>query len=112
MPAGRAPSTECARWPTPPRPNPTDSLLVDGNRLTLLTEGPERLEALLGLIDGAKTLACGCSIICIATTGRAQLVAMRMERALDRGVTVALLIDGFGAYTPRPIFHAAGRARG
>jgi hypothetical protein len=27
---------------------------VDGNKLTLLTEGPERLNALLGLIDGAE----------------------------------------------------------
>ena len=28
--------------------------MVDGNRLTLLTDGPERLEALVELIDGAE----------------------------------------------------------
>ncbi len=27
-----------------------------------------------------------------------------MERALDRGVAVSLLIDGFGAYTPDQYF--------
>ena len=53
LPAGRAPS-KTGRWPMPPSPKHERSLLVDGNRLTLLTEGPERLEALLGLIDGAK----------------------------------------------------------
>jgi cardiolipin synthase len=30
------------------------SVTVDGNRLTLLPEGPERLAALIGLIDGAR----------------------------------------------------------
>ena len=35
-------------------PLPKRSLTVDGNRLTLLTEGPERLDALLALIDGAE----------------------------------------------------------
>ena len=34
---------------------PADSgIEVEGNRLTLLTEGPGRLAALLGLIDGAE----------------------------------------------------------
>ena len=33
---------------------PDRSMLVDGNRLTLLADGPERLSALIGLIDGAK----------------------------------------------------------
>jgi cardiolipin synthase len=36
---------------SPPRDRTVE---VDGNRLNLLTEGPERLEALLGLIDGAE----------------------------------------------------------
>ena len=70
---------------------------VDGNRLTLLTEGPERLQALLGLIDGSRSKVqllyymyrdddCG------------EQVYGAMERALDRGISVSLLIDGFGAY--------------
>ena len=29
-------------------------MTVDGNRLTLLPDGPERLEALIGLIEGAR----------------------------------------------------------
>ena len=33
-----------------------------------------------------------------------ELVYAAMERALDRGVAVSLLIDGFGAYTPDQYF--------
>ena len=36
----------------PPQPK---CVTVDDNRLTLHTEGPDRLTALLGLIDGADT---------------------------------------------------------
>ena len=76
-----------------------------------MPEGPERLEALLGLIDGAKQ-----SVRLLYYMYRddrsGELVYAAMERALDRGVAVSLLIDGFGAYTPRPLFHAAGRAGG
>ena len=36
-------------------PPSANDIMVDDNRLTLLTEGPERLTALLGLIDGATT---------------------------------------------------------
>ena len=36
-------------------PPPTErSLEVDGNRLTMLPDGPGLLEALIGLIDGAE----------------------------------------------------------
>ena len=76
---------------------------VDGNRLTLLTEGPERLEALLGLIDGARQ-----SVRLLYYMYRDDrsggLVYRAMEAALDRGVAVSLLIDGFGAYTPDEYF--------
>jgi len=84
-------------------PEPNRSLMVDGNRLTLLTEGPERLSMLLGLIDGAKT-----SVRLVYYMYRddrtGQLVYEAMERALDRRVSVALLIDGFGAHTPDQYF--------
>jgi len=70
---------------------------VDGNRLTLLTEGPERLNALLGLIDGAER-----SVRLLYYMYRddhsGELVAGAIRRALERGVSVSLLIDGFGAY--------------
>ena len=36
------------------QPRTDTTVEVDGNRLTLLTDGPERLDALLGLIDGAR----------------------------------------------------------
>ena len=76
---------------------------VDGNRLTLLTDGPERLEALLRLIDEAKR-----SVRLVYYMYRddrsGELVYTAMERALERGVSVALLIDGFGAYTPNQYF--------
>jgi cardiolipin synthase len=78
-------------------PGPDRSMLVDGNRLTLLTEGPERLAALLALIDGARQSVR--LLYYIYRDDRAgELVYAAMERALDRGVSVALLIDGFGAY--------------
>lgn len=79
------------------------SLLVEGNRLTLLTEGPELLAALIGLIEGAKT-----SVRLLYYMYRddhaGQTVYQAMERALDRGIAVSLLIDGFGAYTPDQYF--------
>jgi len=87
-------------------PVPTDpdrSLSVDGNRLTLLTEGPERLAALLGVIDGAsRSVRLLYYMYRDDVAGNAVYAAM--ERALDRGVAVSLLIDGFGAYTPDQYF--------
>ena len=85
------------------QPDPDRGLLVDGNRLTLFTEGPDRLEALLGLIDGA-----GRSVRLLYYMYRndhaGNQVYAAMERALDRGVSVSLLVDGFGAYTPDQYF--------
>ena len=37
-----------------PPPELSEGLEVAGNRLTLLAEGPERLDALVALIDGAR----------------------------------------------------------
>jgi cardiolipin synthase len=70
--------------------------MVDGNRLTLLIEGHERLDALIGLIDGARhSLRLLYYIYTDDETGR--LVRAAMDRALDRGVKVALIVDGFGS---------------
>jgi cardiolipin synthase len=75
---------------------------VDGNRLTLLIEGPARLAALIDLIDGAKhSLRLLYYIYTDDETGR--LVRAAMERALDRGVKVSLIVDGFGS-SARPEF--------
>jgi len=70
--------------------------VVDGNRLTLLVEGHERRTALIGLIDEAQhSLRLLYYIYTDDDTGR--LVRAAMERALDRGVRVSLIVDGFGS---------------
>lgn len=86
--------------------NPSEhdrSLTIEGNRLTLLTEGPERLRVLLELIDGAER-----SVRLLYYMYRddrsGELVYDAMQRALDRGVAVSLMVDGFGAHTPDQYF--------
>ena len=77
---------------------PADSgIEVEGNRLTLLTEGPDRLDALLGLIDGAERTV-RLLYYMYRDDHSGELVAAAIRRALERGVQVSLLIDGFGAY--------------
>lgn len=78
--------------------------VIEGNRLTLLTEGPERLEALIALIDGAE-----CSVRLLYYIYTADQTGARVRdallRALDRGLEVSLLIDGFGSgRTPESYF--------
>jgi cardiolipin synthase len=83
---------------------------VDNNNLTLLIEGPERLAALIGLIDGAKrTLRLLYYIYTNDETGR--LVRAAMERALDRGVKVSVIVDGFGS-SAKPDFFRPLECRG
>jgi cardiolipin synthase A/B len=69
---------------------------VAGNRLTLLPDGPERLEALVALIDDAQeSLRVLYYIWEDDETGRR--VRDALVRAAGRGVKVSLLVDGFGA---------------
>jgi len=86
---------------SPPRDRTVE---VDGNRLNLLTEGPERLEALLGLIDGAEQ-SVRLLYYMYKDDQSGTLVYEAMERAIDRGVTVSILIDGFGAYVHDEFFN-------
>jgi len=80
-----------------PLPSPTDcSLTVDGNKLTLLTEGPARLEALLALIDEATT-SLRILYYIFADDESGEKVNKALLRAVERGVAVSLLIDGFGS---------------
>ena len=67
------------------------SVEVDGNRLRLLTEGQERREALIGLIDGAERSVRLLYYI-FKDDEIGTLVYLAMERALDRGVAVSLLV--------------------
>lgn len=69
---------------------------VDGNLLTFLPDGPERLDALIGLIDGAKRSLRLLYYMFVADSA-GQRVHAALIRAIDRGVEVALLIDGFGS---------------
>lgn len=85
---------------------PPVSLDVAGNRLSLLSHGPERLEMLIALIDGARE-----SLRLLFYIFRADECGTRVRdallAALDRGVNVALLVDGFGSSeAPPDFFHA------
>jgi cardiolipin synthase len=79
---------------TPARETPTAE--VDGNRLTLLSDGPERLDALIALIDGARESLRFLYYMFMddasGTRVRDALIA-----AAERGVEVFLLVDGFGS---------------
>ena len=69
---------------------------VAGNRLTLLPDGPERLDALIALIDGARTSLAPALLHLVRGSSR-HPVRDALVRAAERGVEVALLVDGFGA---------------
>ncbi|MCA1654172.1 MAG: phosphatidylserine/phosphatidylglycerophosphate/cardiolipin synthase family protein [Sphingomicrobium sp.] len=72
------------------------TVTVEGNRLTVLTQGPARLEVLLALIDGAEQSLR--LLYYIYTADRSGgLVRDALLRAIERGVEVSLLIDGFGS---------------
>jgi cardiolipin synthase len=88
------------------------SLEVAGNRLTLLADGPERLDALLELIGSAKESLRFLYYMFMddesGTRVRDSLIA-----AAARGVAVSLLVDGFGSTANRDFFRpleAAGIA--
>lgn len=88
-----------------PRP-----LAVDGNRLTFLPDGPKRLDALVALIDGARHSVRLLYYIFLSDAS-GERVKEALFRAIDRGVTVALLIDGFGSSaTPDDYFVDLSRA--
>lgn len=77
-------------------PEPQPTFTVDGARLTLLDTGKRRLDALLDLIAGAKR-----SLRLLYYIYADDSVGQRVNRALieaaERGIDVALIVDGFGA---------------
>jgi cardiolipin synthase len=77
----------------PRAPTPFD---VAGNRLTLILEGPERLDALVALIDAAR-ISLRVLFYIYAEDASGQRVRDALVAAADRGVTVSLIIDGFGS---------------
>ena len=74
----------------------TRTLTVDGNRLAFVTEGPALLQLLLSLIAEART---SIRLLYYTYTGDKSGAQVRdaLYAALDRGVAVSLLIDGFGS---------------
>ncbi|HEX8445084.1 MAG TPA: phosphatidylserine/phosphatidylglycerophosphate/cardiolipin synthase family protein [Sphingomonas sp.] len=73
----------------------TVPFIVDDHRLTLFAEGPDRLTALIALIDGAeRTLRLLYYIYADDQSG--QCVRAALSRAIARGVRVAMIVDGFG----------------
>jgi len=84
---------------------------VAGNRLTLLPDGPERLEALIALIEGARD-----SLRVLYYIWEDDVAGRRVRDALvaaaARGVKVSLLVDGFGASSaPKGFFQPLIDAR-
>jgi len=88
-----------------------NGLMVDGNRLTLLAGGEERLAALIALIAGAshelRLLYYTFGDDAVGTHVRDALVA-----ACGRGVAVSLLLDGFGSQATPDGFFDPLRAAG
>jgi cardiolipin synthase len=107
---GAGPESQCFGKGLPPPPAPAmPSAMADGqqagaaidgrvsgNRLTLYVEGPERLEALIRLIDEAQESLRFLYYMFLddaaGTRVRDALIA-----AAERGVAVSLLVDGFGS---------------
>ncbi|MEO8547116.1 MAG: phospholipase D-like domain-containing protein, partial [Sphingomicrobium sp.] len=86
------------------------SLTVDGNRLTLLLDGPTRVEALIALIEGAKHSLRLLYYTYLADSS-GERVKQALHQAIERGVAVSLLIDGFGSSaTPDDYFADMAKA--
>lgn len=72
------------------------SIKVDGNHLTLIPGGPERLAALLDIIGSARESLSLCFYI-FADDADAMTVRDALVEARGRGTAVTLLVDAFGA---------------
>ena len=80
----------------PHRNAPDVAATVDGNRLTLLPDGPQRLEALIALIEEAKESLRFLYYMFLEDES-GQRVRDALVAAAARGVRVSLLVDGFGS---------------
>jgi cardiolipin synthase len=93
-----------------PAAEPERTMTVDGNRLTVIGRGPALLEALLALIDEAKT-SLRLLYYTYSPDPTGEAVRDGLFRALERGVKVSLLIDGFGSsHLPDTYFKALREA--
>lgn len=82
---------------------------IEGNRLALLVEGPERLDALMALIAGARE-----SLRLLYYIYAPDRVGSRVRDALveaaQRGVAVSLVVDGFGSSASDAFFQPLAEA--
>ncbi|WP_446741611.1 phospholipase D-like domain-containing protein [Sphingobium yanoikuyae] len=80
------------------------SVTLNGNRLTVIEEGAALCDALVRLIDGART-SLKLYYYIFADDGSGRLICERLVAARARGVAVTLMIDGFGSSdTPDSLF--------
>jgi cardiolipin synthase len=84
---------------------------VDGNRLIVLPDGPDRLEAILDLIGGAKE-SVRLLYYLFAGDWSGRKVRDALLAAARRGVQVAVLIDDFGSSANPDNFFASLRQAG
>lgn len=95
------------------REPPPFSVTAQGQQLTFYTAGSDRLAALLDLIESAERSLRLCFYI-FAGDDCGQRVLNALVAAARRGVTVSLIVDGFGSSaTPEaafaPLRHAGAR---
>lgn len=69
---------------------------IDGHRFTLLPDGPDRLDALVELIDSAEQ-SIKLLYYIFLDDAAATRVRDALVRAHERGVAASLLVDGFGS---------------
>lgn len=81
----------------------SDAFMVAGNQFALLTEGPQRLQALIDLIDGAQSNL-RLLYYTYANDQAGQAVRAALLAALERGVRVALIVDDFGSTASAEFF--------
>jgi cardiolipin synthase len=84
---------------------------VDGNRLILLPDGPDRLEAILDMIGNART-SLRLLYYIFAGDWSGRKVRDALLEARTRGVAVSVLIDDFGSSDTPDNFFASLRAAG
>lgn len=84
---------------------------VDGHGFALLPGGPERLAALIALIEGARS-SVRLAFYIFATDSSSVRVRDALVAAAERGADVALLVDGFGAMNADDAFLAPIEAAG
>lgn len=82
---------------------PPFTVEAQGQTLTFYPGGPERLDALLSLIDGARERLRLCFYI-FATDRSAVRVRDALVAAVRRGVEVRVIVDGFGALADERFF--------